>query len=218
MCQLCDQPDLTPEEYDDHIRALVDQHRRDPVRRRLPLPRGVQLHRRPDGARAARARRDRCACGRRQPAAPALGRLPARHEPGASRRDPRVRALVDGGRRGRAAAGASTHSDPDLRRAGAGCSSPGPTGGASGRGSPDTGPGAPVSRCSVGGLPSSATSTGPTGSTSRRRCRELCTYVGSSRLARYHQRYHEFHGDDVCGLGRRSLRLCRGVMSATGRP
>ena len=27
MCQLCDQPDLTPEEYDDHLRALVDQHR-----------------------------------------------------------------------------------------------------------------------------------------------------------------------------------------------
>jgi hypothetical protein len=27
MCQLCDLPDLTPEEYDDHIRALVDQHR-----------------------------------------------------------------------------------------------------------------------------------------------------------------------------------------------
>ncbi|MEX2290270.1 MAG: DUF4262 domain-containing protein [Mycobacteriales bacterium] len=27
MCQLCDLPDLTPEEYDDRIRALVDQHR-----------------------------------------------------------------------------------------------------------------------------------------------------------------------------------------------
>ncbi|MDQ3502901.1 MAG: DUF4262 domain-containing protein, partial [Actinomycetota bacterium] len=27
ICQLCDQPDLTPEEYDDHISALVDQHR-----------------------------------------------------------------------------------------------------------------------------------------------------------------------------------------------
>src|SRR3954462_9180181 len=27
MCQLCDQPDLTTEEYDDQIRALVDQHR-----------------------------------------------------------------------------------------------------------------------------------------------------------------------------------------------
>ena len=27
MCQLCDQPDLTTEEYNDQIRALVDQHR-----------------------------------------------------------------------------------------------------------------------------------------------------------------------------------------------
>jgi len=27
MCQLCDQPDLTPEKYDERIRALVDQHR-----------------------------------------------------------------------------------------------------------------------------------------------------------------------------------------------
>ncbi|MCA1720666.1 MAG: DUF4262 domain-containing protein [Actinobacteria bacterium] len=27
MCQLCDQPDLTTEEYDDQIRALLDQHR-----------------------------------------------------------------------------------------------------------------------------------------------------------------------------------------------
>ena len=27
MCQLCNLPDLTPEEYDNHVRALVDQHR-----------------------------------------------------------------------------------------------------------------------------------------------------------------------------------------------
>lgn len=27
MCQSCDQPDLTPEEYDERVRALVDEHR-----------------------------------------------------------------------------------------------------------------------------------------------------------------------------------------------
>jgi len=169
VCMHCDRPDLTTEQYDDEVRAMLERGRfmvqsvGGSVRSaEFSYTVGLTAHLLPElivtGLRQETA--SRLLFGWATTCWTRTGYSPAR----------RSRPVTSSWRLSRSSARTTTCSphrgcsvSPSAR-----CSSLGPTRAATGRGSRCTARARQVSRCSASGLPSSATSTVPTGSTYQR--------------------------------------------------